>query len=211
MPRTIAFLIFDGAEELDFAGPWEIFTMVGELHPGETRCYTASEMGGIVTCAKGLRVAADYTFAQAPPADVIIIPGGRGTRRERDNPAMLETLHRLRSTAAITASVCTGALVLERAGLLDGRRAITHRVGIPILRSNPRVTVVEGARYVDEGEIVTAAGVSAGIDMALHLVRRLWGEPIARQVREAAEYFPEPYDPPAWAASSDSAARRSSP
>jgi transcriptional regulator GlxA family with amidase domain len=193
VPHTIAFLLFDGAEELDFIGPWEMFTLAGELRPGEVRCYTASETGAVVTCAKGLRVLPDCTFDDAPAADVVIIPGGIGTRRERDNPAMLAAIERLRRGAAVTASVCTGALVLERAGLLDGRRAVTHRVGLPILARNPRVTLVEGARYVDEGDIVTAAGVSAGIDMALHLIRRLWGEELARAVRDAAEYYPEPW------------------
>lgn len=210
MPRTIAFLLFDGAEELDVAGPWEIFTTVEELQPGTVTCYTASEGGGTVTCAKGLRVLPDFAFADAPPPDILIIPGGIGTRRERRNPAFLAALERFRAGAEVTASVCTGALILEAAGLLDGRRAITHRVGIPILRQNSRITIVEGARYLDEGDIVTAAGVSAGIDMALHLVRRFWGEELAARVREAAEYYPEPYEPPAQPPSSDSAARRSS-
>lgn len=208
MPRTIAFLLFDGAEELDFAGPWEVFTMVNELRPGEARCYTAAETPAPVTCAKGLRVLPDCTFTEAPPADLVIIPGGIGTRRERDNPALRAVIERQRTGGAVLASVCTGALVLERMGLLDGRRAITHRVGIPILNKNPQVTVIESARYLDEGDIVTAAGVSAGVDMSLYLVRRFWGPDLAAEVRHAMEYYPEPFEP---APSSDAAARRSSP
>ncbi len=192
MSRHIAIVLFEGAEELDWAGPWEVFTMLAQVEEGSCTVGTVSEHGGEVRCAKGLRVMAEHAFAACPMADVLVIPGGQGTRVQDKNPAMLDFVRRMDKGTEVTSSVCTGAFVLESAGLLTGKRATTHWGSIERLRERGTVEVVEGMRFVDEGHIVTAAGVSAGIDMSLYLVGRLWSPEVARRVQRAMEYFPEP-------------------
>ncbi|MHB8577774.1 MAG: DJ-1/PfpI family protein [Dehalococcoidia bacterium] len=191
MPRSIAFVLFDGAEELDFAGPWEVLSYTGKTEADTCSTFIVSERGGAVTCAKGMKVLADHDFASCPRPDIILVPGGMGTRTEVDNPAMIDFLKRVGADCEIVTSVCTGAFLLERAGFLTGRRAVTHWASMDRLRALGTVTVVE-QRYADEGNAITAAGVSAGIDMALHLVGRLWGPELARRVQKGIEYFPSP-------------------
>ena len=191
MKRAIAIIIFPDAEELDFVGPWEVFTMLRSLEPDRCEVFTVSEHGGEVRCAKGLRVLADHSFESAPAADIILVPGGRGTRAEVDNPRMVEFLRARAASAEVASSVCTGSFLLERAGLLEGRRATTHWASLDRLRALGTVEVVED-RWVDEGGVITSSGVSAGIDMALYLVGRLWGADLARRVQKAIEYFPAP-------------------
>lgn len=192
MVRSIAFVLFDGAEELDFVGPWEVFTMLGQLQEGSCKAFFVSERGGEVNCAKGMRVLTDHSFESCPPADIIVIPGGQGTRAEAKNPAMIAFMQRLDRASEVTTSVCTGSFVLAAAGILAGKRATTYWGSIERMKALGTVDVVDDARFVDEGRVVTAAGVSAGIDMALHLVGRLWGPPTARMVQKAIEYFPDP-------------------
>lgn len=191
MTRSIAIVVFPDAEELDFVGPWEVFGMLSRMQPERCNVFSVSEHGGEVRCAKGLRVVTDYAFDAAPAAEIVVLPGGMGTRAEVDNPAMIAYVQRVAETAEVMTSVCTGAFLLERAGLLQGRRATTHWASMDRLRALGTVEVVE-ARWVDEGAIITASGVSAGIDMALHLVGRLWGAETARAVQKGMEYFPAP-------------------
>jgi transcriptional regulator GlxA family with amidase domain len=191
MVRSIAFLIFAGAEELDFVGPWEVLGYTARTEPDSCRVFTVAESAGEVCCAKGLRVLADHGFADCPAADVIVVPGGIGTRTEVDNPRLIEFLRRVGGACEVVTSVCTGSFLLERAGFLAGRRAVTHWASMDRLRALGTVDVVE-QRVVDEGAVITAAGVSAGIDMALHLVGRLWGPETARRVQKGIEYFPDP-------------------
>lgn len=191
MTRAIAIIVFPDAEELDFIGPWEVFTMLRALEPESCTVFTVSEQGGEVRCAKGLRIVTDYSIADAPKPDLILVPGGMGTRREVDNPAMVEYIRRTGSEAEIATSVCTGSFLLERAGLLKGKRGTTHWGSMDRLRDLGTVEVVE-ERWVDEGRVVTSSGVSAGIDMSLYLVGRLWGPETARKVQKAMEYFPAP-------------------
>ena len=192
MTRSIAVVLFDGAEELDFVGPWEVFTMLSQIEADSCRVFTVSEHGGEVRCAKGLRVLAEHSFADCPAAEVVVIPGGRGTRAEVSNPAMMKFVQRMDRGAARMTSVCTGSFVLEAAGLLKGKRATTHWGSIERMKALGTVEVLEQTRFVDEGHIVTSAGVSAGIDMSLYLVGQLWGVETARAVQKAMEYFPEP-------------------
>ena len=191
MTYSIAILLFPEAEELDFAGPWEVFSYLAKLQPEACRVFTVSEHGGEVRCAKGLRVIADHAIDAAPPADLLIVPGGWGTRREADNPKVIDYIRRTAERAQLVASVCTGAFLLERAGLLTGKRATTHWGSMDRLRALGTVRVVE-QRWVDEGRVVTSAGVSAGIDMSLYLIGRLWDPPTARRVQKGIEYFPDP-------------------
>lgn len=202
MTRSVAFVLFDGAEELDWVGPWEVFTMLGQAEPDSCAAYTVSQHGGEVRCAKGLRVLADHSFANAPKADVVLVPGGQGTRVQSQNPVMLDYIRGAEDSAEMVTSVCTGSFVLAAAGLLEGKRATTHFASMDRLRAIEGVTAVE-ERWVDEGAVVTAAGVSAGIDMALHLVGRLWSAAIAAKVRKYMQYYPSPPNPevalPEWA------------
>lgn len=189
--RNVAFVLFDDAEELDFVGPWEVLAFTAKTVPESCQVFTVAERAGMVRCAKGLQVVAEYSFDDCPPAEIILVPGGMGTRREVDNPRLIAFLRRLAAGCEIVTSVCTGAFLLERAGLLAGRKAVTHWASMERLRQLGTVEVVE-RRFVDTGAVVTAAGVSAGIDMALHLVGRLWGAETARRVQHGIEYYPEP-------------------
>ena len=190
-PRSIAIVIFPDVEELDFVGPWEIFSYLRDLVPGSCTVFTVAQHGGEVRCRKGLRVIADHSFETAPQPDIVLVPGGQGTRVEVDNPVLIDYLRRVGQRTEIATSVCTGAFLLERAGLLNGRRATTHWRSLDRLRVLGTVDVLE-QRYVDEGVVVTSAGISAGIDMALYLVGRLWGPETARRVQKGVEYFPDP-------------------
>jgi transcriptional regulator GlxA family with amidase domain len=153
------------------------------------RILLVAETADPVTAMGGMKVVPDSDFASCPPLDVLIVPGGPGERREHDNPAVLDFIRARSQETKITASVCTGAFFLGKAGLLDGRRATTHFMSIGRMRDMfPGVEVVEDARYVDEGGIITSAGISAGIDMTLHILKRLLGEDAARAAARVMEY-----------------------
>ena len=184
-------VLFDDAEELDFVGPWEVFTMAALLK-GEGRIVTIAEHDRPIRCAKGMRVLPDHTFANAPALDVLLVPGGMGTRREQDNPVMLDYLRRAGASAQWVTSVCTGSLLLAASGLARGKRITSHWSYLDTLRLRDDVVVVEKRRYVRDGNVVTAAGVSAGIDMALWLVGAIEGPDFARTVQHGMEYDPAP-------------------
>jgi transcriptional regulator GlxA family with amidase domain len=146
-----------------------------------------------VRCFNGLRVLPDHDFADAPELDVVLVPGGQGTRREVDNPVMTDWLAKIAPRCQWVTSVCTGSLVLHGAGLTPGKRITTHWGFIEPLRERaPEATVLERVRYVRDGNLVTAAGVSAGIDMSLWLVGQIWGVDHARGTQRAMEYDPAP-------------------
>jgi transcriptional regulator GlxA family with amidase domain len=189
---TIGIVAFDDVEELDFAGPWEVFGMARKLRDQGDRLLLLAERDAPIRCAKSMRVLPDLTFAQAPKLDVLLVPGGVGTRREVKNEAMNEFLRRAGAQARWVTSVCTGSLLLHEAGFARGKRVTTHCTFIEQLRDRGEVTVLENERYVVDGNLVTAAGVSAGIDMALWLTGQIWGEDFARKVQKQIEYFPRP-------------------
>jgi transcriptional regulator GlxA family with amidase domain len=195
-PRNVGILIFPDVEVLDFCGPFEVFASTS-LPPQtdgdpETRLFevfTIAERAELVACRGGLLVQPNHTLDDHPPLDLVVIPGGYGTLREQENPVILDWITRQRRTGALTTSVCTGAFLLGAAGLLDGLRATTHWTTIDGLRTHlPATDVLADVRIVDEGEIITSAGVSAGIDMALHVVRRLHGDEVARRTARDMEY-----------------------
>lgn len=189
---TIGVLIFDGAEELDFVGPWEVFTMAAKARD-DIRVVTIAERNGPVACAKGMRVLPDHTLADAPALDVVLVPGGIGTRREVDNPVLIGWLREIAPRLGWITSVCTGALLLCEAGFASGRRVTTHWAFVEDLRKRyPDVEVLAGVRYVRDGNLCTAAGVSAGIDLALWLTGQIWGIDTARRTQRAMEYDPAP-------------------
>jgi transcriptional regulator GlxA family with amidase domain len=194
--RTVGILIFPDVEILDFCGPFEVFasaTYPAARNGGEEvrlfTVFTVAERPEVVRCRGGLLVQPNHTLDDHPPLDLVVIPGGYGTRREQTNPVVLDWIARRHREGALTTSVCTGAFLLGAAGLLAGRRATTHWATLDELRDqHAATTVLADARVVDEGEIVTSAGVSAGIDMALHVVRRLHGDEVARRTARDMEY-----------------------
>ncbi len=196
--RTIGILIFDDAEELDFVGPYEVFTMSNEMygHSGKAKpdkVILISEKGQTVTCAKDMRVEAHCSIADAPKLDVLLIPGGQGTRREVLNQPLLDWVAKVSATCEWVTSVCTGSLVLTAAGPAKGKRVTTHWAFIDTLRERGEAAeVLEKVRYVRDGNVVTAAGVSAGIDMALWLTGQMHGEDHARLTQLGMQYDPAP-------------------
>lgn len=189
---TYGLLIFDGAEELDFAGPWEVFTVSAmQRGQGDTAVLIA-EQAGPVRCAKGMRVLPDHTLDDHPPLDVLLVPGGHGTRREVSNPAITGWIRKVSATVAWTTGVCTGALLLHEAGPARDRKVATYYAFEDTLQARGDVTVIRDARYVVDGNLVTSQGVSAGIDMALWLVGRIHGRDHARAVRRHIQYEPAP-------------------
>jgi transcriptional regulator GlxA family with amidase domain len=198
MALLIGILIFDGAEELDFVGPFEVFTMANEVsqrRDGEAvhEVKLIAERLEPVVCAKGMRVLPDLTTGQCPRLDVLLVPGGIGTRRELHNQALLEWIAAVAGTAQWVTSVCTGSLLLTAAGPAKGKRVTTHWSFVEALRGRGEATeVVADVRYVQDGNVVTAAGVSAGIDMALWLTGRWHSPDFARAVQRGMEYHPAP-------------------
>jgi transcriptional regulator GlxA family with amidase domain len=189
---TYGLLVFDGAEELDFVGPWEVFTASAMRRDGADTAVLIAERPDPVRCAKGMRVLPDHTLDDHPPLDVLLVPGGRGPRREVPNPVRSDWIRSTSGQVAWTTSVCTGALLLHEAGPARGRRVATHYSFEDELQARGEVTVVRDARYVVDGNVVTSQGVSAGIDMALWLVGRLHGRHHARDVRRYIQYEPAP-------------------
>ena len=189
---TYGLLIFDDAEELDFVGPWEVFTTSAMLRDQADTVVLIAAGPGPVRCSKGMRVLPDYTLDDHPPLDVLLVPGGMGTRREVANPVITDWIRVTAASAAWTTSVCTGALLLHQAGPAQGRRVATHYAFEDTLQERGDITVVRDARYVVDGSVVTSQGVSAGIDMALWLVGALHGRDHPRQVRRYIQYEPAP-------------------
>ncbi|WP_028707736.1 DJ-1/PfpI family protein [Propionicicella superfundia] len=190
--RRLGILLFDGVEELDAMGPWEVLSYWTSHHPAdgwETRLVARDKVP--VTAAKGAVLVPHAAWA--PDLDLVVIPGGAGTRALMRDAGTLAWVRDLRERGALITSVCTGALVLAAAGLLAGRAATTYHASFgELLAAEPTCLPDREARWVDTGDVVTAAGVSAGIDMALHLVDRLAGRERARQVRRGIQYDPEP-------------------
>jgi len=193
-PRRIGIVLFDGVEELDAVGPWEVLSYWTRGHPEDGwEVVLLSLTGAPVTAAKGMVIGAQASFADAGALDVLLHPGGGGTRRLMADPAHLEWVRTQRQQVPLMTSVCTGSLVYAAAGLLAGRPATTYWSAFDELAAaDPSVVPRPGDRYVDDGDVITSAGVSAGIDMALHLVVRLAGADRARQVRRGIQYDPEP-------------------
>ncbi|MCC5874403.1 MAG: DJ-1/PfpI family protein [Gammaproteobacteria bacterium] len=186
---TFGVLAFDGAEELDFIGPWEMLRVWSQYAHGPERCLIVAEHARPVICAKGLSVNPDVTFADCPQLDCLLIPGGEGTWREVDNVTLTGFVAKQAAGAQAMLSVCTGSFVLHAAGLLSGRRATTHWGSLDRLRELGDVTVVE-ERFVRDGHVWTAAGVSAGIDLMLAFIADQAGEETAGKVQFYAEYYP---------------------
>ena len=192
--RHVGIVMFDGVEELDAVGPWEVLSQWTQEHPEDGwDAFCMSADGAPVMGAKSLVLGAHHSFGDAPRLGVAIHPGGPGTRRMLRDPDHLAWVRRLRQTTPLMTSVSTGSLVYAAAGLLTQRRATTHWASLNLLSElDPTIVTDVDARFVDDGDVVTSAGVSAGIDMALRLVSRLVGAERAREVRRSLQYDPMP-------------------
>jgi len=191
--KTIGIVLFPDFEDLDAIGPREALTMMAKASGGEWEVVLISEDGKPVTSFLGTRYLADNSYENCPPLDVILVPGGLGTRAQMNNPKHIEFVKRQGQQATWVTSVCTGALVLHRAGFLEGKQATTHWASIPELQNlGGNTTVVTDQRWVHDGNVITAAGVSAGIDMALYLISLLKDAATAKRVQQMMEYYPKP-------------------
>jgi transcriptional regulator GlxA family with amidase domain len=183
--KTLGVLLFPEFELLDVFGPLEAFGHAKDWF----RIVTVAERPGPVPSAQGPRAMADHGFGDCPPLDILLVPGGMGTRREVNNPALVEWIARQARAAETTTSVCTGAALLARAGVLDGRRATSNKRSFGwVAEQGPKVEWVRQARWVDDGTVVTSSGVSAGIDMALHLIGRIAGPAARDEIATRMEY-----------------------
>ena len=193
--KRVGIVIFDDVEVLDFCGPFEVFSAARlneekrREEPSPFEVLLVAERSGPISASGGLQVIPQHSFQTCPRLDILVVPGGWGTRRELKNPAMLDWL-RLRAAEAETlASVCTGSMLLGFAGLLDGRHATTHWKSLDWMRDSfPSVAVEYDQHVVEDGRVLTSAGISAGIDMALKVVVRYCGEPVARATAKHMEY-----------------------
>ena len=189
----VGIFVFDDVEELDVVGPYEVLTAWAEHSAMRPEVVIFSADGAGVRCAKGLRILPEASADDVGPLHVLVYPGGQGTRPLAGDAEHLRWLRDQRRHVPLIASVCTGALVLAAAGLLSGRAATTHWTAFDELAGlDPSVLADTEARFVDDGDVVTSAGVSAGIDMALHLVARLENPAVARAVRREIQYDPAP-------------------
>jgi transcriptional regulator GlxA family with amidase domain len=193
---NVAIYVYPEVEVLDFAGPYEVFTTASRVHrkralpgPEPFKVFTVAREKGVVRARAGLVMTTDFTMEEThPPVDVLIIPGGVVTA-ELALPRVCEWIQRAGANAQIIASVCTGAFLLAQAGLLDGKNATTHWEDVEEMQAMfPAVTVIDGRRWVDEGSVVTSAGISAGMDMSLYLVERIAGRELAEWTARQMDY-----------------------
>jgi transcriptional regulator GlxA family with amidase domain len=188
--RTLAILIFDDVEVLDFCGPFEVFSVANRFtDPPAFNVLTVAQKAGPILTRGGLSVNSLHRFADCPQPDLLLVPGGQGTRIEMHNPVLIEWIMQASMKAELVLSVCTGALLLAKAGLLDGLEATTHHGAIDLLRQTaPKAMVHADRRFVDNGRVVCSAGIAAGIDMSLHVVGRFLGKEVAEKTAKQMEY-----------------------
>ncbi len=197
--KRVGILIFPAVEVLDFCGPYEVFSVTRlnedrrreESSPFEV--LLVAQSGEPVVATGGLRVIPDVTLETCPPLDILVVPGGWGTRKEISNQRLLTWISERAKQVETLTSVCTGAMLLGQAGLLDGRRATTHWRSLDRMRQSfPAVTVEDKLHVVEDGHVLTSAGISAGIDMALRVVARYFGDAVGRATARHMEYpFPD--------------------
>lgn len=195
MTLAVGILLFDGVELLDFAGPYQVFTVASRVRLRDDpsaeppfEVFTVAAADGLVRTHAGVGIAPDSTFARHPHIDLLVVPGGVVDDAVVDGD-VVDWIARASATAQLTASVCTGAFLLAQAGILDGRPATTHWEDVDALQvAYPALRAVKDCRWVDDGDVITAAGISAGVDMALHLVVRIAGAPAALETARYMQY-----------------------
>ncbi|CAD5952190.1 Isonitrile hydratase [Planktothrix tepida] len=188
--KNIAILMFNDVEILDFAGPYEVFSIASEINEDKPfNVYLVAETLNSLQSHNGLSINPDFTLLDSPVPDVIFIPGGIGTKAAMNQLQILAWIQSKGHYADLIVSVCTGALLLAKVGLLDGLVATTHHLALEQLRAlAPQTTIVDNQRYVDNGKIITAAGISAGIDVSLYVIAKLLGDDKALKTAQYMEY-----------------------
>lgn len=186
----VGIFLFDKVELLDFAGPYEVFSVTSELNNFKMfQVFTISQDGRPIQTINGLRVMVDYSFDNHPPIDLLIVPGGVGTRKEAKNTKVLSWIREVHRNDQITMSVCTGAILLGKIGLLDDLEATTHHEVFDLLEAAaPRSIIKPDKRWIDNDRVMTSGGISAGIDLSLHVVQKLYGEEVRKQTAAYMEY-----------------------
>ena len=192
--RTLVILLFGDVEVLDFCGPFEVFSVANRFtDPPAFNVLTVAERAGPVVTRGGLSVNPHHCLTDCRRPDLLLVPGGQGTRKEMHNPALIDWIRQASTKAELVLSVCTGALLLAKAGLFDGLEATTHHGAIDLLRQTaPQTAVHADRRFVDKGRAICSAGIAAGVDMSLHVVGRLLGNEVAGKTARQMEY---PYQP----------------
>ncbi|GAB6511435.1 DJ-1/PfpI family protein [Bacillus cereus] len=187
---SVGIFLFNEVEVLDFAGPFEVFSVTEVNEEKPFTVYTVSENEEMITARNGLKVQPDYSIENLPPVDILIIPGGLGAREyEIKNEIVIKWIRQQMKEVKLMTSVCTGALLLAKAGLLEGLKATTHWASIEKFKNEfQNVEVIENVKFVDEGHIITSAGISAGINMAFHIVKNLLGMHVAEDTAKRMEY-----------------------
>ncbi|HDR8065680.1 DJ-1/PfpI family protein [Bacillus thuringiensis] len=187
---SVGIFLFNEVEVLDFAGPFEVFSVTEVNEEKPFTVYTVSENGEMITARNGLKVQPDYSIENLPLVDILIIPGGLGAREyEIKNEIVIKWIRQQMKEVKLMTSVCTGALLLAKAGLLEGLKATTHWASIEKFKNEfQNVEVIENVKFVDEGHIITSAGISAGINMAFHIVKNLLGVHVAEDTAKRMEY-----------------------
>jgi transcriptional regulator GlxA family with amidase domain len=188
--RNLAILVFDEVEVLDFCGPFEVFSVANRFtDPPAFHVRTVAEKLGPILTRGGLSINPHHHLADCPLPDLLLVPGGQGTRKEMHNALLIDWIRSRAGEAELVLSVCTGALLLAKAALLDGLEATTHHGSIDLLRQvAPKTTVHADRRFVDNGRVICSAGIAAGIDMSLHVVVRLLGRAAAEKTARQMEY-----------------------
>ena len=191
--QKIRILLFDGIELLDFAGPLEVFTvadhLLSEKSPFDVKTIARKES---IAVSKSNLVVTPNLLNESEEIDLLLIPGGIGTRTIINSNEELEYIRNLTTHSKVCASVCTGALVLGKMGMLDGLEATTHKLGVPLLKEiSPKCSIDRSKRFIDQGCIITSAGISAGIDMSLYLLEKHHGLSLKNEVQNYMEYMPE--------------------
>ncbi|MBE7368907.1 DJ-1/PfpI family protein [Ramlibacter pallidus] len=182
-------LLFPAVEELDFVGPWEMLTMWKQVAGGPETCLLVAQTDAPIACAKGMSVNPHVSFDTCPALDVLLVPGGQGTRTEVDNAVLVDFIAKQAAGCEAVLSVCTGAFLLHAAGILQGKKATTHWGSLDRLTALGDVQVVQ-ERYVRDGKVWSSAGVSAGIDLMLAFIAASAGDDVAGKVQFSSEYYP---------------------
>ncbi|HDR8043285.1 TPA: DJ-1/PfpI family protein [Bacillus cereus] len=187
---SVGIFLFNEVEVLDFAGPFEVFSVTEVNGEKPFTVYTVSENGEMITARNGLKVQPDYSIENLSSVDILIIPGGLGARKyEIKNEIVIKWIRQQMKEVKLMTSVCTGALLLAKAGLLEGLKATTHWASIEKFKNEfQNVEVIENVKFVDEGHIITSAGISAGINMAFHIVKNLLGVHVVEDTAKRMEY-----------------------
>jgi len=192
MQQKIGIFLFNEVEVLDFAGPFEVFSLASDLQSNQKlyQVHTVGETGKPISARNGLVVQPDYSFEDHPEFDILIIPGGYGAEEiEIHNEKVLHWIKEQASKVKLLASVCTGAFLLAKCGLLDGKKATTHWMDIDRLEQEfPKISVLREMKYVDQGEVITSGGISAGINMSFYIITKEHGKDVAKFTAKRMEY-----------------------